>query len=80
MDEGRSRALVDVCGGEGAEVEVVVHPGGHFLPCQRVWLDAATGFVGGYLGLREGGEVGGMGRGGKGKGEEERAEDMDVPF
>lgn len=41
VDEGRSRALVERC--EGARV--VVHPGGHFLPSQRPWLDAAVGFV-----------------------------------
>ncbi|KAI4196560.1 MAG: hypothetical protein LQ350_006492 [Teloschistes chrysophthalmus] len=70
VEEGRSRALIEKCGG----AEVVVHPGGHFLPCQRVWLDAATGFIKRYVG-KGGGEGGG-----KGNGEEERAEDMDVPF
>ncbi|KAL8800174.1 MAG: hypothetical protein Q9182_005375, partial [Xanthomendoza sp. 2 TL-2023] len=72
VEEGRSRGLVEVC--EGARV--VVHPGGHFLPCQRVWLDAAVGFVGECLR-----RVGGCGEGvGKGEGEEERVEDMEVPF
>lgn len=43
VDERRSRALVDVCGNGGKKV--VVHPGGHFLPSQRPWLDAVVGFV-----------------------------------
>lgn len=65
VDEERGRDLVGVCGGR-----VVVHPGGHFVPCQKVWLDAVVGFV------RECMEE-------KGKEvveEEERVEDMDVPF
>lgn len=43
LDERRSRALVDCCGSGGKEV--VVHPGGHFVPSQRPWLDAVVGFV-----------------------------------
>lgn len=73
VEEGRSRALVERC--EGANV--VVHPGGHFLPSQRPWLDAAVGFVGECM------QEVGDGGGGKaeGKGEEQGSvEDMDVPF
>ncbi|KAM0798344.1 serine hydrolase FSH, partial [Usnea florida] len=68
VDEGRGRALVGVCEGGGGRV--VVHPGGHFVPCQKMWLDAVVGFV------RECVE-------GKGKEVaevEEKVEDMDVPF
>ena len=43
LDERRSRALVDCCGSGGKEV--VVHPGGHFVPSQRPWLDAVVRFV-----------------------------------
>lgn len=69
VEEGRGRALVGVC--EGGEGRVVVHPGGHFVPSQKPWLDAVVGFV------RECVEGGG------GREEEEvdvRVEDMDVPF
>ncbi|KAL8708116.1 MAG: hypothetical protein Q9220_006970 [cf. Caloplaca sp. 1 TL-2023] len=68
VEEGRGRALIEVCDG----AREVVHPGGHFLPSQRPWLDAAVGFVR---------EVVGKGGSGEGKGEtEERVEDMEVPF
>ena len=69
VDEVRGRQLVEAC--EGGEGRVVVHPGGHFVPSQKPWLDAVVGFV------KECVEVTGT----KGKGnEEERVEDMDVPF
>ncbi|KAL8937579.1 MAG: hypothetical protein Q9216_004354 [Gyalolechia sp. 2 TL-2023] len=41
VEEARSRMLVEKC----EDAKVVVHPGGHFLPSQRPWLDAAVGFV-----------------------------------
>lgn len=67
VEEERSRVLVASC----EEERVVVHPGGHFLPSQRPWLDACVGFVKEAL---ETGETTGK------KEEEERVEDMDVPF
>ncbi|KAL8827693.1 MAG: hypothetical protein Q9170_006910 [Blastenia crenularia] len=70
VEEGRSRALVERC----VRARVVVHPGGHFLPSQRPWLDAAVGFV------RECMEKKGDGGGGKGERKEEGVEDMEVPF
>ena len=72
VEEARSRVLVERC--EGARE--VVHPGGHFLPSQRPWLDAAVKFVRECL---DGKEVGGGGRGEKGT-EEDAVETMDVPF
>ena len=68
VDEKRSRALAAVC----ETGDVVMHPGGHFLPCQKQWLEVAIGFVKSC--------VGGVGaRVGKG-GDEEKVEDMEVPF
>ncbi|KAI9882351.1 MAG: H(+)-transporting V1 sector ATPase subunit A [Watsoniomyces obsoletus] len=41
VEENRSLALVDAC-----EVEqVVYHPGGHFVPSQRVYLERVVEFV-----------------------------------
>lgn len=72
VDEGRSRTLVDACvEGEGKGGErVVFHPGGHFLPCQRQWMDVLVGWVRRWVVEEEAS---------KGK-EEESVEDMDVPF
>lgn len=69
VDEVRGMQLVGAC--EGGEGRVVVHPGGHFVPSQKLWLDAVVGFVKGCME----GE-----KGGKEDEEEERVEDMDVPF
>ena len=43
VDEGRSRELIDVFREEGREV--LVHPGGHFVPSAKVWTGAVTSFV-----------------------------------
>lgn len=69
VDESRARALAAVC--DSGAGRVVVHPGGHFVPSQKAWLDAVVGFV------RECVEGSGEGRT---KGEEVGVEDMDVPF
>ena len=69
VDEGRSRALVEVC--EGGSERVLMHPGGHFVPSQKVWLEGVVRFMRECV---EGGEKGGEGK------EEEKVEDMDVPF
>lgn len=86
VDESRARAFIACCSCEGlggeevgedpAGVVVMVHPGGHFLPSQRVWLDKVTGFVRRCLD----GEDEGKWKSGKQGGAEERVEDMDVPF
>lgn len=43
VDEVRGRQLVAVT--EGGEERVVVHPGGHFVPSQKPWLDAVVRFI-----------------------------------
>lgn len=68
VDEVRGRELVRAC--EGGEGRVVVHPGGHFVPSQKPWLDAVVGFVKECV---EGGE-------GRKEEKEVSAEEMDVPF
>lgn len=71
VEEGRSRALVEACAGDPeAEGKVVWHPGGHFLPSQRPFLDAAVKFISECL---EGG-------GQKEQKAVEDVNDMDVPF
>lgn len=70
VEEPRARQLLAVCR-DGA---VVIHPGGHFLPSQRPWLDAAAGFVKKSV---ESKENGGKNIGGK---EEIDVRDMEVPF
>ncbi|KAL4970031.1 alpha/beta hydrolase [Aspergillus stella-maris] len=72
VDESRSRSLVDACVGDSeGEGKVIWHPGGHFLPSQRPYLDAAVRFITECL------------EGGKGKDkkdEEGDVNDMDLPF
>ncbi|PIG89892.1 dihydrofolate reductase [Aspergillus arachidicola] len=70
VEESRSRALVEACAGDPEkEGKVVWHPGGHFLPSQRPYLDAAVRFIREQL---EGGN--------KKDAEEEDVNDMDLPF
>ncbi|KAL8913576.1 MAG: hypothetical protein Q9171_001660 [Xanthocarpia ochracea] len=74
VEEARSKGLIDVC----ERAKVVTHPGGHFLPSQRPWLDAAIGFVKECLEQAAMGDI----RVEKDyiKGEEDNVENMDVPF
>lgn len=68
--EARSRQLIQACAGDPeSEGKVVFHPGGHFVPSQRTYLEAAVGFIRRSLE----GEA-------KKEEEEERVEDMDMPF
>ncbi|KAF5861136.1 hypothetical protein ETB97_000576 [Aspergillus alliaceus] len=70
VEESRSKALVAACAGNPEkEGKVVWHPGGHFLPSQRPYLDAAVRFIREQL---EGGA--------KKDAEEEDVNDMDLPF
>lgn len=68
--EARSRELIKACAGDPEqEGKVVFHPGGHFVPSQKTYLEAAVGFIRRAL----------EGEANKEE-EEERVEDMDVPF
>ena len=70
VSEERGRALADTCAGQA---EVVLHPGGHFVPGGKRFLDVAVGFV--RLALeRDTKDSGSRIK------EEESVEDMDVPF
>lgn len=78
VEEARSLRLVDACvqgrGSEGGVQRVIYHPGGHFLPSsQKQYVAALVAFIREVLG--EDGRAGDA----NGK-QEERAEDMDVPF
>ncbi|KAL6233591.1 hypothetical protein BDW75DRAFT_214821 [Aspergillus navahoensis] len=73
VDEGRSWSLVEACVGDPErEGKVVWHPGGHFLPSQRPYLDAAVRFIRECLEGRQ--------QGIKDKTEGEDVNDMDLPF
>ncbi|KAE8352126.1 serine hydrolase FSH [Aspergillus coremiiformis] len=70
VEESRSRALISACVGDPEkEGKVVWHPGGHFLPSQRPYLDAAVRFMREQL---EGGAKKNL--------DEEDVNDMDLPF
>lgn len=71
VEEKRSRALIDACGGD-TRTKVLWHPGGHFVPSGRQYLDSVVEFVKECLGKR-----GVMNSKPK---EEENVEDMEVPF
>ncbi|KAK1141594.1 hypothetical protein N8T08_008858 [Aspergillus melleus] len=73
VEESRSRSLIEACVGDPeTEGKVVWHPGGHFLPSQRPYLDAAVRFI------RESVEE--KKKKGKAGDEEEDVNDMDLPF
>ena len=68
VDESRSRSLIEACAGDAEkEGRVVWHPGGHFLPSQRPFLDAAVVFIREQLDRKAGAP-------------EEDVNDMDLPF
>lgn len=68
VDEKRGRVLIDSC--NGGEERVVTHPGGHFLPSQKIWLDAAVGFIRNCVSETQNRSVQ----------QDESVEDMEVPF
>lgn len=71
VDDTRSRALVEACAGDPEkEGKVVWHPGGHFLPSQRPYLDAAVRFIKEQL----------EGKQAKADAKEDDVRDMDLPF
>ncbi|KAI9871778.1 MAG: hypothetical protein M1830_002470 [Pleopsidium flavum] len=67
VEEARSRRLVDACV-NGARGRVVYHPGGHFLPTQKQFLNVLIGFIQETIADRVEGEG------------EEGAEDIPVSF
>lgn len=68
VEEKRSRLLIDSC--EDTDENILVHPGGHFLPSQKIWLDGAVAFIRKSMG------------GGNSKTNklEENIEDIELPF
>lgn len=55
VEHGRTWQLIEACEGDAEDKgRVVWHPGGHFLPSQRPFLDAAARFIKGRL---EGGDT-----------------------
>lgn len=84
VEEQRSKMLIAACEGDPEEEGLVcTHPGGHFLPSQRQYLDYVTGFIRRVLSgdpslvgraeqLMQGKRKPSMG--------EVPVEDMDVPF
>ncbi|KAJ6111927.1 Serine hydrolase FSH [Penicillium sp. IBT 18751x] len=74
VDEAKSKALMNACAGDPEKDGLVVfHPGGHFVPSQRPYLDAAVQFIRKQLEKSE------ITNGEKPK-DEEDVNDMDVPF
>ena len=81
VEESRSLRLVDACvdgrggeggGGGGGVPRVVYHPGGHFVPSsQKQYLASLVAFIRETCGGEENGKT---------EKEEEKAEDMDMPF
>jgi hypothetical protein len=65
VEESRSRGLVDRVGGD-----VVLHPGGHFVPIGKEWVGALVGFIRQAV---EGGVA-------KQEKDDDNVEDMDMPF
>ena len=68
--EERGQRLVQAC--EEPSREVVVHPGGHFVPTQRVFLDTVVAFIGRCC-AADGGGI-------KTSKAQESVKDVDVPF
>lgn len=70
VEESRCRALVDAFGGESI-ARLIFHPGGHFLPSSRHFLDTLVDFIRDITSpsLKKGTKM-----------VEESVEDMDVPF
>lgn len=68
VEEARTDRLVEVTGGE-TNVTRIVHPGGHFVPNNRQYLDAVVAFIKAKTT-----------EAGKQDPKEESVEDMDMPF
>lgn len=70
VEESRWRTLMEACGGEGM-TRLVIHPGGHFVPSGKQYLETVADFIRTCMSPRNAQ---------KDNEEEERAEDMDMPF
>jgi len=68
VEEARTNLLVDAAGGP-EKTTVVVHPGGHFVPNNRQYLDTVVAFIKAKTTETNGPDK-----------KEESVEDMDVPF
>ncbi|KAI5292433.1 hypothetical protein KEM52_006367 [Ascosphaera acerosa] len=72
VDEHRTATLIDACDGDVEQMgRVIRHPGGHFLPSQRPYMDGTLRFIKGVLESSQ--------RPAEDAAEEDVA-DMDVPF
>jgi len=69
VDESRSRALIDACGGQ-EKARVIWHPGGHFVPSGKQYLEALVDFIQSTTSPTLE----------KKREEDESVEEMDVPF
>lgn len=83
VSEDRSLRLVDACldarGKTGGVQRVVYHPGGHFLPSsQKQYVAALVSFIREAIG--ESANVDGDANGNATRRQEERVEDMELPF
>ena len=70
VEESRWRTLMEACGGEGM-TRLVIHPGGHFVPSGKQYLETVADFIRSSTSPQNG-EVDAK--------DEERVEDMDMPF
>jgi predicted esterase len=68
VEEKRTQMLVDACGGSD-KTQVVIHPGGHFVPTGKQFLDMLVAFIRKAVTTDKAKTV-----------VEERVEDMEVPF
>ncbi|KAK6369731.1 Family of serine hydrolases 3 [Exophiala oligosperma] len=68
VEEARTQALVDATGGEG-KTQVIMHPGGHFVPSGKQYLDTIAAFIREKMSSQT-----------VDTDQDEKVEDMDVPF
>ena len=69
VEEKRTNALIDACGGI-EQTQKVTHPGGHFVPTGKPYLDALVAFIKRATSPDDNAQ----------SQSEERVEDMNVPF
>ena len=69
VEEKRTQALIDACGGSD-KTQSMIHPGGHFVPSGKQYLDMLVSFIQKAMGPPQAAD----------SKDEERVEDMEVPF